>query len=213
MPRIWKRIKEYETTKSKIIRKTNNCIFEGLSMKFHLWDLLKKHFLKNIHSKFYWEIHTRFHIHFEGSAEKISWNVLKTCGRRYVLNLDKKCKNLKPRGFRAHMDLKMLITRDKIFCLRRDSNYRSPFFRTGALSNRLLRQVYLVTCCIHESLGLKLEGERSFFLGRYTCLSSPNVHRYGTGGSMRACHVAGPGSIPGRDKFPGWGFFWVFPHL
>ena len=23
---------------------------------------------------------------------------------------------------------------------------------------------------------------------------------------MRACHAAGPGSIPGRDKFPGWGF-------
>ena len=29
----------------------------------------------------------------------------------------------------------------------------------------------------------------------------------GTGGSMRACHAAGKGSIPGRDKFPGWGFF------
>ena len=25
--------------------------------------------------------------------------------------------------------------------------------------------------------------------------------------SMRVCHAAGPGSIPGRDKFPGWGFF------
>ena len=33
------------------------------------------------------------------------------------------------------------------------------------------------------------------------------VHRCGTGGSMRACHAAGPGSIPDRDKFPGWGFF------
>ena len=32
------------------------------------------------------------------------------------------------------------------------------------------------------------------------------VHRCGSGGSMRACHAAGPGSIPGRDKFPGWGF-------
>ena len=30
---------------------------------------------------------------------------------------------------------------------------------------------------------------------------------------MRACHAAGPGSIPGRDKFPGWGIFEVFPHL
>ena len=32
------------------------------------------------------------------------------------------------------------------------------------------------------------------------------VHRCGPGGSKRACHAAGPGSIPGRDKFPGWGF-------
>ena len=30
------------------------------------------------------------------------------------------------------------------------------------------------------------------------------------GGSMRACHAAGPGSIPGRDKFPGWGFSGFF---
>ena len=28
------------------------------------------------------------------------------------------------------------------------------------------------------------------------------VHRCGPGGSMRACHTAGPGSIPGRDRFP-----------
>ena len=40
-----------------------------------------------------------------------------------------------------------------------------------------------------------------------------SVHRCGTSGSMRACHTAGPGSIPGRDKFPGWGFFGVFPLL
>ena len=39
------------------------------------------------------------------------------------------------------------------------------------------------------------------------------VHRCGASGGMRACHAAGPGSIPGRDKFPGWGFFGVFPHL
>ena len=37
------------------------------------------------------------------------------------------------------------------------------------------------------------------------------VHRCGASGSMRACHAAGPGSIPGRDKFPGWGFFRGFP--
>ena len=30
-----------------------------------------------------------------------------------------------------------------------------------------------------------------------------SVHRCGAGGSMRACHAAGPNSIPGRDKFPG----------
>ena len=29
------------------------------------------------------------------------------------------------------------------------------------------------------------------------------VHRCGPGGSMRASHPACPGSIPGRDKFPG----------
>ena len=37
---------------------------------------------------------------------------------------------------------------------------------------------------------------------------NPPVHRCGASGSTRACHAAGPGSIPGRDKFPGWGFFW-----
>ena len=34
-----------------------------------------------------------------------------------------------------------------------------------------------------------------------------DVHRCETVASMRACHAAGPGSIPGRDKFPGRGFF------
>ena len=29
------------------------------------------------------------------------------------------------------------------------------------------------------------------------------VHRCETGGIMRAYHAAGPGSIPGRNKFPG----------
>ena len=36
------------------------------------------------------------------------------------------------------------------------------------------------------------------------------VHSCGASGSMRACHAAGPGSIPGRDKFPGWGFSGFF---
>ena len=40
--------------------------------------------------------------------------------------------------------------------------------------------------------------------------SKTGVHRCGLGGSMRACHTAGPGSILGRDKFPGWGFFRFF---
>ena len=30
---------------------------------------------------------------------------------------------------------------------------------------------------------------------------------------MGACQAVGPGSIPGRDKVPGCGFFGVFPHL
>ena len=32
----------------------------------------------------------------------------------------------------------------------------------------------------------------------------------GPGGSMRACHAGGPGSIPGRDRFPGWDFLGFF---
>ena len=36
------------------------------------------------------------------------------------------------------------------------------------------------------------------------------VHRCGPGGIMLTCHAAGPGSIPGRDKFPGWVFSGVF---
>ena len=37
-----------------------------------------------------------------------------------------------------------------------------------------------------------------------------NLWICGASGSMRACHAAGPGSIPGRDRFPGWGFFGFF---
>ena len=39
------------------------------------------------------------------------------------------------------------------------------------------------------------------------------VHCCGTSGSMHACHEVGLGSIPIRDKLPGWGCFGVFPHL
>ena len=42
---------------------------------------------------------------------------------------------------------------------------------------------------------------------RYLCQTAPGeVHRCGPVGSMRACQAAGPDSIPGRDKFPGWDF-------
>ena len=34
-------------------------------------------------------------------------------------------------------------------------------------------------------------------------IMSTTIHCCGAGGSMRACHAAGPGSIPGWDKFPG----------
>ena len=49
----------------------------------------------------------------------------------------------------------------------------------------------------------------------YTCMltrdtyylyKNERVHRCGTGGSMRTCHAAGPGSVPVRDRSPGWGF-------
>ena len=52
-------------------------------------------------------------------------------------------------------------------------------------------------------------------LGLYACLLLfysilfQFVHRCGAVGSMRACHAAGPGSNPGRDKFPGE----VFPEF
>ena len=36
------------------------------------------------------------------------------------------------------------------------------------------------------------------------------VHCCGPGDSMHACHAAGLGSIPGQDKFAGWGFFGGF---
>ena len=44
----------------------------------------------------------------------------------------------------------------------------------------------------------------------YICL---NGHRCGGDGSMRAYQAAGPGSIPGREKIPGWCFSGGFPRL
>ena len=49
-----------------------------------------------------------------------------------------------------------------------------------------------------------------FTITTATWLKSNCVHRCGPGVSMCACDAAGQGSIPGRDKFPGWGFFGVF---
>ena len=55
--------------------------------------------------------------------------------------------------------------------------------------------------------------ELRFMCRRILCLHEPRVqknkrvHSCGPGGGMHACHAAGPGSIPGRDKFPGWFFF------
>ena len=44
-------------------------------------------------------------------------------------------------------------------------------------------------------------------LWQIDCNINIEVHRCGPGVSMRACHAADPGSIPDRDKFPGWVFF------
>ena len=42
-----------------------------------------------------------------------------------------------------------------------------------------------------------------FVVNKYRNLITVAVHRCGASGSMCACHAAGTGSIPGRDKFPG----------
>ena len=43
----------------------------------------------------------------------------------------------------------------------------------------------------------------TYFYCAYTYCISIIVHRCEPGGSTRVCHAAGPGSIPGRDKFLG----------
>ena len=48
--------------------------------------------------------------------------------------------------------------------------------------------------------------EKLYLRGQFNKINFNNksgVHRCGTGGSMCACHAAGPGSIPGRNRFPG----------
>ena len=71
---------------------------------------------------------------------------------------------------------------------------------------RVLLTWYSLLGPLLGTLGLSFAEFWNFHINRHNF-----VHRCGTSGSMRACHAAGPGSIPGRDNFPGWGFFGVFP--
>ena len=50
----------------------------------------------------------------------------------------------------------------------------------------------------------------AFFTMRIFEVLLSAIHRCGPGGSMCACHAAGLGSIPGRDRFPGEVFFLGF---
>ena len=65
------------------------------------------------------------------------------------------------------------------------------------------RRVKATMLALDHSGGQELYQPSSYFTNKL-------VHRCGAGGSMRVCHASGPGSIPGRNKFPGWGFFRVF---
>ena len=58
---------------------------------------------------------------------------------------------------------------------------------------QILRDTGTEFCCI-----LKLPEFHDF-----NTVYSTIVHRCGASGSMRACHVSGPVSVPGRDRFPG----------
>ena len=49
---------------------------------------------------------------------------------------------------------------------------------------------------IHDEINNINRGELQRVMGNF-------VRHCGPGGRMRACHAAGPGSIPGRDKFSG----------
>ena len=48
--------------------------------------------------------------------------------------------------------------------------------------------------------------EYDFLQKKIKAIGPVSVHHCGASGSMRACHAVGPGSIPSRDRFPGWGF-------
>ena len=103
-----------------------------------------------------------------------------------------------------------------------DRHDRSQFQGLVAKSNKLEDVKVLVelsinqvtTCrneniCIEDVVKYECDGRTRYLIPVYFS----QVHRCGWGGSMRACHSADRGSIPGRDKFPGWGFFGGFPHL
>ena len=70
---------------------------------------------------------------------------------------------------------------------------------------------YIILCFVFLCTFLLMSVIYYFVITDY--MNTVRVHRCGASGSMRACHAEGPGSIPGRDKFPGWGFSGVFPHL
>ena len=70
-----------------------------------------------------------------------------------------------------------------------------------------------LTRCIYTVYIYIYIGYIYIYIHTYIYIYTYKVHRCGPGGSMRACHAAGPGSIPGRDNFPGWGFFGFFSPL
>ena len=67
-------------------------------------------------------------------------------------------------------------------------------------------------CLLHQRGFIRIQNVIDSLAYAFAWLIYNLVHRCGASASMRACHAAGRGSIPGRDNFPGWGFFGVFPH-
>ena len=57
----------------------------------------------------------------------------------------------------------------------------------------------LTDCCIFSSSCL--------FILHFCNRQNYKIRLCGAGGSMHVFHGEGPRSIPGQDKFPGWGFF------
>ena len=65
---------------------------------------------------------------------------------------------------------------------------------------------HLFRSTVHFLCGKNFENIEAVEVGLTEFFTS-KVHGCGSDGRMRACHATGPGSIPGRDKFPGWDFF------